>query len=354
MDKKEISVALCTYNGERFIARQLESILEQTLQPREIVICDDNSSDATCEIIEAFMDRYPRKIKLYKNPERMGRNRNFSQAIGLCASELIALSDQDDVFAEDKFEKLVNLLERDSRRGLVFSNAAVVDENFKVLSNDLFSIIWPPFNQRRKRLLKEGRIYQVLARNSPAIGCSMVFRSDLRRYILPIPEEYPHDFWIMAITGLFADIGFTEERLVFYRQHGQNIAGVQSGLLRKMMTRLTANAQDYYDEVKHGLDCWKLLEERIESFERDPDKIEERYEEALRIVKKKLFYFKERLDIASRDTNIVKRASRIAKLSCRNYYYRYGRGSYDFLRDLLVTGLRSRDLLKDQLRKSAG
>ncbi len=350
----EVSVALCTYNGERFITRQLESIMEQTLPPKEIVICDDGSSDSTCEIVEGFMERYPGKIKLYRNRERLGRNSNFSQAIGLCNCELIALSDQDDVFARDKLQKLARLIEEDRNCGLAFSNAAVVDESLNVLSDDLFSTIWPPFNRRRKRLLMEGRIYRVLMGNCPAIGCSMMFRSDLRPYILPIPAIFSHDVWIMAIAGLFTDVRFTEERLVFYRQHGRNVAGVQAGLAEKMRARLTLEAQDYYDEVRHSLGCWTLLRERVRGFEGDPMMMGDRYEEALRLMEKRVGYLRDRLNVASLDTSIWGRVYGVAKLSLLNRYHKFGRGSYDLLRDLLAIGLRSRDKFLRFLRRIPG
>jgi glycosyltransferase involved in cell wall biosynthesis len=91
-----ISIAMASYNGGRFIGRQLQSFANQSLLPSQLVICDDGSSDDTVAIVEEFAARAPFDVQLVINPERLGYNRNFAKAIGLCTGDLIFLSDQDD------------------------------------------------------------------------------------------------------------------------------------------------------------------------------------------------------------------------------------------------------------------
>src|SRR5687767_8613501 len=101
-----VSVALCSYNGAAYIAEQLRSIAEQTLLPEELVICDDGSSDSTVAIIRAFASEAPFKVLLFQNEQKLGVARNFQKALSLCTGDIIAMSDQDDVWMPIKLEKL--------------------------------------------------------------------------------------------------------------------------------------------------------------------------------------------------------------------------------------------------------
>jgi len=92
----KISVAMCTYNGSRFLENQLNSIGAQEVQPFELVICDDGSTDSTVQIIEAFRETVSFPVHLHRNSTNLGSTRNFQEAIELCRGDIIALCDQDD------------------------------------------------------------------------------------------------------------------------------------------------------------------------------------------------------------------------------------------------------------------
>src|SRR5260370_27009832 len=102
MTEPSISVAMCTFNGARFLPEQLQSIALQTLQPSELVICDDGSTDGTVGILQSFAlsARFP--VRIFCNQETLGPARNFEKAIGLCDGEIISLCDQDDVWRPEK------------------------------------------------------------------------------------------------------------------------------------------------------------------------------------------------------------------------------------------------------------
>src|SRR5947208_14214106 len=102
MPKRSISVAMCTYNGERFLKEQLESLAAQTRQPDELVVCDDRSTDSTPHIVEAFARAAPFPVRLEVNDRCLGSTKNFEHAILRCTGALIALSDQDDVWHPEK------------------------------------------------------------------------------------------------------------------------------------------------------------------------------------------------------------------------------------------------------------
>lgn len=101
----KLSVAMCTYNGDKFIASQLSSILDQTIPIDDIVICDDGSNDKTLEIISRIQQENPNKINLFRNPVNLGSTKNFEKAIDLCSGDYIFLADQDDIWKKDKVQK---------------------------------------------------------------------------------------------------------------------------------------------------------------------------------------------------------------------------------------------------------
>ncbi len=102
----KVSIAMCTYNGQRFLAQQLQSFLDQTVQPDELVVCDDVSSDDSVAVVEAFAARAPFAVRVFRNPQNLGYIRNFEQAIAQCTGDLVFLCDQDDVWDPHKIEKL--------------------------------------------------------------------------------------------------------------------------------------------------------------------------------------------------------------------------------------------------------
>ena len=109
MANKLVSVAMATYNGEKYLVEQLDSILTQTHPIYEIIIVDDGSSDKTLDILNSYQDKFG-NIKVYPNSENLGVVKSFERAIMLTSGDYIALSDQDDVWSNDKIAKLVDAL----------------------------------------------------------------------------------------------------------------------------------------------------------------------------------------------------------------------------------------------------
>jgi glycosyltransferase involved in cell wall biosynthesis len=122
-----ISVAMCTFNGGRYLEEQLESIGAQTRPPCELVVCDDGSTDDTISILKRFEANAPFPVRIVQNGTRMGSTRNFDQAIGMVRGELIALCDQDDRWLPHKLERLSNCLIENPFLGGVFSDAELID-----------------------------------------------------------------------------------------------------------------------------------------------------------------------------------------------------------------------------------
>lgn len=125
---ESISVALCTYNGEEFLPKQLDSIKQQTKPIHELVVCDDGSRDATIEILEKFRKSVNFPVIIHQNSSNLGSSKNFEQCLQKCSGEIIFLCDQDDVWMPNKVEIMTTYFQANSHHDAVFSNAQIIDQ----------------------------------------------------------------------------------------------------------------------------------------------------------------------------------------------------------------------------------
>ncbi|MDX2306082.1 MAG: glycosyltransferase family 2 protein [Microscillaceae bacterium] len=199
-----ISVCMATYNGEKFIQKQLDSILIQLTENDEIIISDDSSGDNTVKIIESYQDS---RIKLFKNNTFRSPAFNFENALRHVSKELIFLSDQDDVWKPNKVQTMKEFLRTYS---LIVSDCEVIDTEGNIIFDSFFE-----YRKSKKGFLKN------IIKNS-YIGCCMAFRSDLLPKILPIPPSNPkhaHDWWIGLIAEIYGNTYFHQEKLIAYVRH---------------------------------------------------------------------------------------------------------------------------------------
>src|ERR1043166_8951710 len=261
---------MCTYNGAEFLTAQWESILAQSRKPDEVVVCDDGSSDGTRSLLEQLAQQSSVPVTLRFNEQNLGSVKNFEQAIRLCTGEIIALSDQDDVWRSDKLQLIEDTFTKHSAAGLVFSDAAIVDENLEPLGKRMWAEVG--FEPHRQKLLARGRALEVLVTGWTVTGATMAFRSEFVNLSLPIPDGIAmiHDGWIALTTATVAAVVAIDEPLIKYRQHEkQQIGaparpepeaqprGVQTALRRRnrsdelhkiletLEARLLAQAQNY-------------------------------------------------------------------------------------------------------------
>jgi len=220
-----LSIALCTYNGERYLQEQLDSILNQTILPDEVIICDDHSSDCTWSILEKFKLQAQFEVCLIQNVENVGSTANFAKAISLCSGDIIFLSDQDDVWLPQKIEKMANVFKTDQEVGMVFSDACLTDEFLQPYSKSLWECIG--FDSNIQNLCLSGKLWTVLAQESYVTGATMVFRSKWKFLMYPFPSDWIHDEWITFLIGLFSSIKTVPEQLILYRQHSKQQIGIK-------------------------------------------------------------------------------------------------------------------------------
>lgn len=224
MTDTELSVAMATYNGQPYLSAQLESLVRQTRWPDELVVCDDGSKDGTLDTLRSFKAEAPFPIRIYENEQNLGPTKNFEKAIELCEGDLIALSDQDDVWHEEKLERSEEQLLDDPEAGLVFSNAHLVDAELEPLDRQLWEAVG--FDHERRGRVRDGEAFEEIAGRNFVTGMTTVFREKYWGQVSPIPAGWIHDHWIALIISVIADVSFIDEPLVDYRIHDRNDTGV--------------------------------------------------------------------------------------------------------------------------------
>jgi glycosyltransferase involved in cell wall biosynthesis len=256
----KISIAMCTYNGAEFLPAQLQSILAQTRPPDEIVVCDDGSTDGTRSMLEEFATESAIPINLHFNQQNLGSVKNFEQAITLCTGDVIALSDQDDVWRSDKLQLFESELNNSPSAGLVFSDAEIVDENLKPLDRRMWDGVG--FDAHKRKLIKTGRALEVLITGWTVTGATMAFRSSFVKLSLPIPEEIAmiHDGWIALTIAAVADVVAIDEPLIQYRQHAQQQIGAPARKETDPELRGIQSIETAFRRRNSSTDLHKILE----------------------------------------------------------------------------------------------
>ena len=219
------SVALCSYNGEKYINQQIDSILSQTHKPSEIVVCDDGSTDRTPEILAEYQKQYPEIFRIHFNEINLRSVKNFEKAISLCSKDIIFLSDQDDIWAENKAEKIVYFLDNHAEIDAVATNGFCIDENGAV--HEKYSLWDAPVFLKEKG--KNIDYFEIILHCNIATGASMAFIAALKPKIMPFPvlKDYHHDEWIAVNTARKGRFAFLNDKLFYYRTHQeQQVGGV--------------------------------------------------------------------------------------------------------------------------------
>lgn len=209
-----ISVCMATYNGEKYIQEQIESILSQLSFDDELIISDDMSTDKTREIIEHINDK---RIKLYLHEDNHGFVKNFENALKYANGDYIFLSDQDDIWLNNKVERCLEYLETSD---LVISDCITINENNEIISESRIK----DYN------IKTG--FWRLMIKTRYLGCCMAFNKRVLNTILPFPnnsELIEHDLWIAAVSECYFKTELIHEPLIKYRRHGKNVSSGGDG-----------------------------------------------------------------------------------------------------------------------------
>lgn len=213
----KVSIALASYNGEKFIKDQLDSLLKQTVLPDRIVICDDCSTDNTQNIISEIKKESIIPVTFLKHAVNEGVLSSFRDAVGECDSDIIFFCDQDDYWYENKIEEFVKVFETNPDCAVVFSNAEIVDECLNKKGISLWDTL--KFSQGKNSLIKE------MFKRNVFTGMCMAVKSDWLAGLTGYSDYMLHDEfigWNAVVAGKAAALN---NCLAAYRQHTDNVVG---------------------------------------------------------------------------------------------------------------------------------
>ena len=220
-----IQVLLSTYNGEKYLAQQLDSLLGQDYPDFNIVIRDDGSSDSTCDILTHYQSKHSNITVVFA--DNIGVTRSYFELLKCASGDFYALCDQDDVWLPGKLSRGVSMISICSNpsSSLYCSALQFVDSNLKYIG-----ITKPP----RYRCLENAVMENI------ATGCTVIFGDSLRQCFLAADpsEMHMHDWWLYLLASAFGEVVFDPEYLVLYRRHEETVTGLQLKSSRTLIARL--------------------------------------------------------------------------------------------------------------------
>ena len=256
-----ISIAMATYNGAKFLEAQLDSIATQTRMPMELVICDDASTDETINIIKAHI--LAPIIKLVTNPKNLGVVASFKIAASLCHSKnYIAFCDQDDIWHNNKLEENFNAIVNFSNEKipvLVYSDAVFIDASKKIINKSFMN---------ETGIDKYQHVYQTALFGSIILGCSIMINPILRNYLSAMPDQlnFNHDAWMSLIGFSFGVCHFIQDPLLDYRKHDQN-STISNFEKKSSVNRLNIQLNAIFSEKQYLINEIELAKNILEKYE---------------------------------------------------------------------------------------
>jgi glycosyltransferase involved in cell wall biosynthesis len=226
--QQTISIALCTYNGSIYLPAQWQSILEQDQLPDEVVICDDQSTDRTVELLHQFAAQSPFPVRIIQNSVRLGYNKNFEKALSSCTGDLIFICDQDDYWFPEKISTMSTYMINHPQTKLAFCDAWVTDEQLEEREGRFWERV--RFDSHAKTRWQTGDMMEVMLDGNRVMGCASVIRKDFLGVVLPIPDSIPgyiYDGWMGLVGAACNAIQFVDQPLQLYRTHVQQQVGVR-------------------------------------------------------------------------------------------------------------------------------
>ena len=219
-----VSILLSTYNGELYLNELINSILNQSYSSWELFIRDDGSKDSTNIIIDTYCVKYPEKIfRIPSFDENVGSGKSFMKLLESVDSDYYMFCDQDDIWLNNKIELSMKKMEEleSCEKGkaiAVFTDLKVVDEKLNLISDSLWK-----YSNISAAYSKD--FYRMLAWGCPAYGCTMLFNSKVKQYVLPFPEWKFHDLWTILIISKKGIVDYISFPTILYRQHTCNVTG---------------------------------------------------------------------------------------------------------------------------------
>jgi glycosyltransferase involved in cell wall biosynthesis len=247
-----VDILMATYNGEKYLKDQIDSILNQTYTDWKLYIRDDGSNDNTLNIINEYIEKYRSKIILIKDDKSgLGAKLNFGELLKYSTSEYCMFSDQDDIWLEDKIKLTLEEMKRVEANNnlpiLVHTDLKVVDNNINIISDSFFKYqnISP----------KHNKLNNLLVLNT-VTGCTIMMNKQLVELCREVPKEcILHDWWIALVASGLGIVSTLYKPTILYRQHGDNCAGAieyKNGIsIKNVMHKVKQNK--YQKQIKELL-----------------------------------------------------------------------------------------------------
>jgi glycosyltransferase involved in cell wall biosynthesis len=319
----KVGVALCTYQGARFVETQVGSILEQP-ETAQLALGDDGSTDGTVDLVRdtiAVSGRDDVDVRVLPIGERLGVTANFERTTQALATDLIALSDQDDRWHPGRLAAIAERFQADPTLLLIFTDADLVDADGAPLGSTLFGFL--ELGEGELAALRDGDAFPAFIRRNLATGATVVFRRELLAAALPFPSSWVHDEWLAVVAAALGGVAVVEDRTIDYRLHGGNQIGVATPTLRHKLSRILERRGDRN----------RVLAARFEELARRLETIDGVPVSRRTAAQAKAAFETRR---AAFPPNRLRRALPVLRLAATGEYARYAsRGSADILRDLI-------------------
>lgn len=239
-----VSVAMCTFNGERYLTEQLESIARQTRVPDEIVILDDRSEDGTVEVAKAVCQSSGLQCAIEINEVRLGVEANFARALSRTRGDVVFFCDQDDVWKPGRVERMLAPFSANPRVSLVYSDGYIAGPDLTPSGTTIFS------HKSSKKGLVQGNSRDIgrflkQGRNPGIKASAMAFTSWVRDWAGRLPVGIEHDSWMAFFGYALGEVVVVDEPLYFYRRHAQTSGKSSTNrIVGETMSNAESNTHD--------------------------------------------------------------------------------------------------------------
>ena len=319
----KVSIALASYNGEAYILDQLKSFTTQSKLPDEIIVSDDCSTDNTVELIKKFATNAPFKIKIYVNESNIGYSRNFNNALLKTTGDLIFLSDQDDVWFDNKIEKIYQLAASEKSL-LIMNDAEITDSNLNKTGITKLQQIISLGNNTDKFVM----------------GCCAAIKRELLDLALPIDADFPaHDTWISWLADYMKLKKISSEVLQYYRRHDSNESKYlanstnKNSKMNQFIAKINQSNKNNGSELKDAEIAYAIFNENLNKLKiiHKSHRLFKKLEEACNVSAQNLY--KVRYRLKTRNLSLPKRAIKAAIFYLQGGYRDFS-GIFSLMRDI--------------------
>ncbi len=233
-----ISIPIFTYNGERFLREQLDSIFSQTYTNIEVIACDDGSTDKTKKILQEYETKYG--LICHFNEINIGVNKNVAKALSLCNGDFIAPSDQDDIWMPEKLQTLIDHI---GDNVLIYSTSKAIDQDGKVLDS---------YTPQKHKLIR-GSNPKAFFFDNCVSGHTIMFKRELVPYLIPLPQTVYPDWWIAFTAANYGSIDYYKEPLVYYRRHDTQLTKNEKKKKYMLHQKLYYKEKQKKNDIQHKI-----------------------------------------------------------------------------------------------------